>query len=56
MLEQHGTPNAQKDELVEFILSTCQDPRKWPLTDAERIEFLKQTYERTRRIDQATNL
>lgn len=48
LLEDHGTPNEQKDALVNEILNCFQDPAKWPLTDTERIELLKMLYGKAR--------
>lgn len=42
--EQHGTAKSQKDNLVRQILSAFESPDKWPMTDAERCQLLKNLY------------
>lgn len=42
--ENHGASAAQKEQLVTDILSQFQEPRKWPMTDVERVAVLRNFY------------
>ncbi len=48
--DTNGSPDEQKEELVQTIIRAFGDPDKWPLTDAERITFIKTLYKRCRTI------
>lgn len=41
LIEDHGTPDAQKTALVDEIINSFQNPEKWPITDSERIALLR---------------
>jgi hypothetical protein len=42
--QTYGTPQEQKDKLVRKILERFQNPKHWPMTDAERCAFLREIY------------
>ena len=50
LTDDHGTPAAQKNALVEEILNTFVNPDKWPMDDGSRICFLKGLYRRAQLI------
>lgn len=39
-----GTPEKQKEDLVDFILSVFEEPDHWPMDDGSRICVLKALY------------
>lgn len=42
--EMHGDLETQHNNLVDKICSAFQDPEKWPATDQERIDLLRDIY------------
>ncbi len=44
ILEDCGTPEKQKEDLVDAILDIFGTPDRWPLTDAERTDVLKRLF------------
>lgn len=43
-VENHGTPEEQKEALVNAIMDAFQNPQQWPTTDADRITLLRKLY------------
>ena len=50
LIENHGTPEEQKDNLVSEILRYFESPDNWPMTDGERIAFIRRVYGLARNI------
>ncbi len=50
LLQTNGPIDAQKDALVDEIISVFSQPEKWPMTDGDRIALLKRLYSRAVRI------
>lgn len=50
LLQDKGTPDEQKNNLVDAILETFGNPDKWPMDDGSRICFLKELYRRAQTI------
>jgi hypothetical protein len=48
--EHHREPQAQKDELVQYILDAFENPDAWPVRDDDRIWVLKNVWKRARKI------
>jgi len=42
----NGTPEHQKNELVDDILKAFSNPEHWPVTDGERVKLLRRLYTR----------
>lgn len=46
LTEQHGAPEQQKEELVDFIISAFGTPATWPLTSEEQARFMREVYQK----------
>jgi len=55
-LHENGGSDKQRKELVFSILDMCENPDVWPLTDAERIDFLRFCYRKAKSIRTAESL
>lgn len=50
MVDDHGTPEEQRINLVNELERHFTDPEKWPLTDEQRISFIKLAYQRVKHL------
>lgn len=50
LIEDNGSPEDQKNALVDEILDTFCNPDQWPMDDGSRICFLKKLYRRAQTI------
>ena len=44
LTESNGVLAERKDALVTAIIDSFQDPSRWPMTDAERLDLLRSLY------------
>lgn len=56
LITVYGPPAAQKDKLIKEILGTCEEPMSWPLTDAQRVNCIKEWYAIAKRIRETVAL
>lgn len=45
-----GRPSDQKEQLIDSILNSFQDPENWPTSDTSRIDLLKKWYRMAKNI------